>query len=566
MTTLVIAFTYFYQLNIFRNEGELEIRSKVMAAQIGVQTMEHRAIKDIETIGNISINNISNAPLGPQHIKQRLLIDFMRFNPDYEELSLFDMEGNAIGIFVNSKDSICFKPNPALIRLSDKPWYKQGFQLNLNGVIVSPVYTQYPANGSINERSNYIDFLKILKNDTSEILFVLKMNLTNEIRQLEFNKSFNYDLYIANQNGNLIFSSDSIWHKLNSEDENEYNNLKLLYPEMFSKIVSDSIEFYSDDENNYQIRYYRQGLKEESLILREDRIVVVKVPKSNVKLLQIIDVRLFSFWAILFIVSALFVFYRLAKYQVENKAYKNDLERSQKDLRNNLQSQTNFFAVLSHDLKNSIGSAQAYSEYVEESIDSFERKEIKEHLKAIRKTLQGQFNMLIGILQWSKTELGISKMTFEPCVLNEILIELKSFFMLKLKSKQIDLIFNVAPSIIMDCDRNSMTSILRNVVDNAIKYSNENSEIIITAHETLELVEIVVEDFGVGIPQEHLPKLFEIDSKLGTKGTNNEDSTGFGLKLINALVSKTNGSLKVESEEGKGTRFILLFSKHQLKS
>ena len=559
LTALVYSFTYLYLLKDFRSNAEIEIRRNLVGTKIGVQTKETKAVNDLKILSNILGENITWPKLFDDVQLQSMLFNFMLFNPDYTELSFFDEDGNPLGSIENKSDTTVVYCGDIVNRFSDRPWYHNQLVPDTNEVVITQVYTKFSANDFDNEQVHYIDFLRSFNSGGKYFHCVLTVNFSNVLRQLDFNKSFDYDLYISNRNGELIYTSDTTWKFTAKTEIDSITSFKSYFPVMYEKIINDSIEFYSDKENNYQIRFYQQDSDEEEAVLREDRFVVVKLPKSNFRLFHIIDSRLISVWAVLFIFSSLFVFYRLAKYQVENKIYKLNLERSQTKLKRNLQSQTNFFAVLSHDLKNSIGGAQSYAEFVEESIDTFERNEVKEHLKTIRRTLQNQFKLLIDILQWSKTELGITKMNVELCDVQAILKDLDSFFQIRLVEKNIQFDFENVSGVVVECDRNALISIFRNIIDNAIKYSFNDSKIIVKAVESKEHVHISIEDFGVGIPKKNLPNLLEMDSSRGTRGTNNEESTGFGLKLINTFVTKNKGKLQVESEEGKGTRFVVSF-------
>jgi signal transduction histidine kinase len=104
-------------------------------------------------------------------------------------------------------------------------------------------------------------------------------------------------------------------------------------------------------------------------------------------------------------------------------------------------------------------------------------------------------------------------------------------------------------------DLQMVKTILRNLISNAIKYTNINGEIIINACELKKYVEVTVKDNGVGISVENQRKLFQIDSFHSTPGTKDEKGTGLGLLLCKEFVELHGGNIRIESEPGKGSRF-----------
>ncbi|MCB1179334.1 MAG: ATP-binding protein, partial [Leptospiraceae bacterium] len=103
---------------------------------------------------------------------------------------------------------------------------------------------------------------------------------------------------------------------------------------------------------------------------------------------------------------------------------------------------------------------------------------------------------------------------------------------------------------------NLVDLIIRNLVNNAIKFTPENGSIQISAEKSSELIEISVKDSGMGIPPEILNNLFKIGSKVTRKGSNKEDGTGLGLILVHEFVKNSGGDIRIESEVDKGSNFI----------
>ena len=104
-------------------------------------------------------------------------------------------------------------------------------------------------------------------------------------------------------------------------------------------------------------------------------------------------------------------------------------------------------------------------------------------------------------------------------------------------------------------DKNMIITILRNLISNAIKFTNNNGKVEIRTRKKKKQIEFSVSDNGIGITKENLDKLFRIDVSLSTRGTQNEKGSGLGLFLCKDFVEKHNGKICVESEQGKGSIF-----------
>ena len=113
-------------------------------------------------------------------------------------------------------------------------------------------------------------------------------------------------------------------------------------------------------------------------------------------------------------------------------------------------------------------------------------------------------------------------------------------------------------------DKNMVRTIIRNLISNAIKFTHRDGKITISLVESEDYVEVIVQDTGVGICEEDRQNLFRIDSHFTTRGTENESGTGLGLLLCNEFAEKNRGRLAVESEEGKGSRFLVILPRREI--
>ncbi|MCX8009563.1 MAG: HAMP domain-containing histidine kinase, partial [Ignavibacteria bacterium] len=127
--------------------------------------------------------------------------------------------------------------------------------------------------------------------------------------------------------------------------------------------------------------------------------------------------------------------------------------------------------------------------------------------------------------------------------------------------KKIELINEVSEDLYVYTDRGMFSSILQNLVSNAIKFTNIEGKVRVNAVEKDSLVEISVIDNGVGISEDTLQKLFKIDSKVSTMGTAGEAGTGLGLNLVKEYVNLNKGEIWVTSKKGEGSTFTFTLPK-----
>jgi signal transduction histidine kinase len=134
------------------------------------------------------------------------------------------------------------------------------------------------------------------------------------------------------------------------------------------------------------------------------------------------------------------------------------------------------------------------------------------------------------------------------------------------EEKNIELIREVERDTYVYADNNMLNTIMRNLVSNALKFTDQSGKIIISAKDFEDdRLLVSVTDTGIGMSDEAKDKIFRIDSKYSTPGTNNEQGTGLGLILCKELVEKNNGEIFVESEKGKGTTFSFTLPKNESK-
>jgi two-component system sensor histidine kinase/response regulator len=216
-----------------------------------------------------------------------------------------------------------------------------------------------------------------------------------------------------------------------------------------------------------------------------------------------------------------------------------------------------FFSIISHDLKSPIGALIQLGYILQKTHTDIPIHEREELIQTISNSAKKTYNLLENLLLWSRTETG--KLLPEPMKfdLRVSIEETLDLLRHNIAQKKIQVVVDLKDNIKVYADKNMVSTVFRNLISNAIKFVHENGTISISSKMNIANHNVMIRicDNGVGIDPEVLPKLFDLDSKYSTKGTQNEKGAGLGLKLCNEFITKNKGKIEVESELGNGSTF-----------
>ncbi|MCX6152957.1 MAG: PAS domain S-box protein [Candidatus Kapabacteria bacterium] len=215
-----------------------------------------------------------------------------------------------------------------------------------------------------------------------------------------------------------------------------------------------------------------------------------------------------------------------------------------------------FFSIIAHDLKGPFTGFLGLSRIIIEDFMDLSMKDVTELGKSMYDSADNLYRLLENLLEWSRMQRGVIDFSPDNYELYSIVkqnIEIVHEFA---KQKQIELINNIPEGYRIYADIPMINTVFRNLISNAIKFTPRagNIEIGITKKASDET--IYIKDSGIGMSEDILSKLFQIDQKVSRPGTENEPSTGLGLLLVKEYVEKHGGKIWVESQEGKGTTFF----------
>jgi PAS domain S-box-containing protein len=241
--------------------------------------------------------------------------------------------------------------------------------------------------------------------------------------------------------------------------------------------------------------------------------------------------------------------------------YENALEEKNLELQEINATKDKFFSIIAHDMKNPFISLLGASEMLYENVSRYDKKRIKELSKILNDSAKSGYNMLLNLLEWARSQAGSMVFTPEPINLKELIDKNLLYLYDTASAKEINLNFTVDDQIELFADRNMLNSILRNLVNNALKFTPRGGLVTVGSTIKNNSQVIFVKDTGVGIANSDFEKLFRKDIKYSHPGTDHEIGTGLGLLLCQEFVEKHGGKIWVESTVGIGSTFYFSISK-----
>lgn len=320
-----------------------------------------------------------------------------------------------------------------------------------------------------------------------------------------FNK--NYANSVERHIGKAITKGSSYFERY--QTESEINEKRILLDKVFSGEVISGIREYTDVKPHEILQYYY------SPIIQEDG--------------QVIGATVFS-------------------YDISERVL------AQRELALSNKTKDKFFSIIAHDLRSPIGNIKSALEFITTE-DELSNEEIMDLLNKLSGSAINTYDLLENLLQWSLTQRGLIENNATSYWLSTLLEQAIKLSRNIANSKKIGIEVICDLELKTFVDKNMFFTIIRNLLNNAIKYSYENSKIMITAESDDKYVLIKVIDQGVGIKSEAIPYLNQLDKTVTTFGTAGEIGSGLGLVLCQELVTKLGGELWVESESGKGSTF-----------
>lgn len=272
--------------------------------------------------------------------------------------------------------------------------------------------------------------------------------------------------------------------------------------------------------------------------------------------------RLFSYLlgvSLFFIVVIAIIFYRnqLTQKKINSllESKNKEIEQQRKALEILNATKDKFFSIVAHDLRSPLNSLKGFSNFLANYTDGMTTTEIKKIAIDLNLSVNNTLDLTNNLLAWAR--LQMNKIDFTPISLdlNEAIKSQVNLFQFTAASKNNKLITDLLPNVAIFADEDHLNFVLRNLIANAIKFT-QNGEIVIKTTVKEEFIEIAIKDNGTGMDAAFMEKIFSVGHKSSVPGTAGEKGTGLGLPLCKEFIEKNGGNIWVDSTLSKGSTFF----------
>ena len=332
----------------------------------------------------------------------------------------------------------------------------------------------------------------------------------------------------------------------------------------FEKFEARKDSFNSKEKEiaveDIKTKYETEKTLNENDILREQNILKANTIKSQQLLWFATSAAL-----LLFVILTMVLINTRKRQRINMQKLiqlnKDNIAKSEQLIELNAQ-KDKFFSIIAHDLKNPFHLLLGYSNLLIKDIHDKKYNEIEYFSKLISKSAKTGNDLLDNLMEWSRSQSG--KITISPKVIDLLELTTKSIKMFEINAfdKNITIHNRITKQCQVYADYNTLSTIIRNLVANAIKFTHEGGVIILSCKEENKEVVICVKDNGIGINAEDLHTIFTLDKEHTSLGTNDERGTGLGLIICKEFAAKNNAELSVESTPGIGSTFCIRFNKN----
>ena len=246
----------------------------------------------------------------------------------------------------------------------------------------------------------------------------------------------------------------------------------------------------------------------------------------------------------------------------KQKKTEDDLAGKNEELQELNRQKDKLFSVISHDLRNAVGGTKGVYDILMKDYQDLSKDEIFEYLQILSSSSKNTFELMENLLVWSRNQFQEITMDIEKINLANLTESIFDMVRSYAENKGINLKNQVQVAAFVHADANMINTILRNLVTNAIKFSNPGDEVVVQSEVLDDEVKISVIDEGVGIEKKAIEKVLNKKITYTTSGTNGEKGSGLGLDLCLDFAEMLGSSIKVESEPGKGSTFTVSIPIH----
>lgn len=233
------------------------------------------------------------------------------------------------------------------------------------------------------------------------------------------------------------------------------------------------------------------------------------------------------------------------------------LDDRNSELQKAIDTKNKFISIIAHDLRNPLNAINGLSELLTRRLNPEVDQRAVEMAKVLHQSAKGAYELLDNLLVWARTQQNTIQFNPETLNVHDTATETLNEIKVQAERKHIMLINNTDANDTVWADKLMLQTIIRNIVSNAIKFTNEGGLIVIGSSQAAGNTEITIDDNGVGMTQETIKKILGTIELNSTKGTSGETGTGMGLIISKEFIQRHKGKLNIESTLGKGSTFIV---------
>lgn len=245
-------------------------------------------------------------------------------------------------------------------------------------------------------------------------------------------------------------------------------------------------------------------------------------------------------------------------HQISLVAAKRIILKQTEELRRTIMGRDKLYSVIAHDLRSPMGSIKMVLNMLILNLPSdVIGRDMFDMLNMANQTTEEVFSLLDNLLKWTKSQIGRLNVVYQDFDIIGAIEGILEIFSMVAEVKHINIKLEKPALEILEvhADVDMLKTVIRNLISNAIKFSNPDGEILVNIKTDGDMAIVSVKDNGCGISKENQGKLLHTDTHFSTFGTNNEEGSGLGLLLCQDFIVKNGGKLWFESQEGVGSTF-----------
>jgi len=387
---------------------------------------------------------------------------------------------------------------------------------------------------------------------------------------LNYNKISRYDLALKNlalcRKLAERLNAKRILRRCYNQHYIAYTNLGNLEKAIeFRDLYVSMIELIFSEESERQVAELQAKMdieqKDQEIELQKERLdnqnrQLSRERKFNIALVALI---------ILLLGSAAFIFHSYReKKKVNQKLEKinKQFARQNENLTRLNNTKDKFFSIIGHDLKGPLNSLTSFLNLLKNHTSKLSEQEIKNLAGELDKSIKNLYSLLENLLTWARSQTNGIELKPEKVDVTKLIRSSIELLRNQAENKDIDLKFAGDHMMNVFVDKNTIETVIRNLISNSIKFTHPHGKVEIKTEEWKDVVEVTVKDNGIGMSQDVIDKLFRIGTKHTTPGTNKEKGTGLGLVLCKEFVEKNKGFIRVSSTVGVGSKFTFTLPKN----